>query len=211
LYGSAVWLDPWDVGIGLGDSLEDYRRVEGLPLSNKVFNTRKEVYPLRLDCPGPHATEIAMSNLVYRGLPKKCWVAIPDLHGSYSYHVVVAGLVITNGTLTLSFDLDYVLMWRDSDEVWVENFVPVDLITLVPLGDYPEGTGLELNTWFDDGSDFMSARWLLPEGSQQSDWVASGPPTLPLGWTIVDPGSASSTFVSVATGWSVNPNDIFPE
>jgi hypothetical protein len=209
-YGSAVWLDPWEAGRGIGDSLEDYRRVSGHPISPEVLSTKRTVLPLRTDCPNLKDTALSTSSLVYRGLPKKCWKTIPDLHGPYSYRVVIAGLSITNGLVTLDFDFDYVLLWRDGDGVWVENFVPVDLINLVPLGDYPDGTGLTLEVFFDDGPDLLAAKWILPEGSQQADWEATSDPILPSGWTLVTRGTETSTFVSVDEGWPVNPNDVFP-
>jgi len=210
-YGAGVWLDEWEAGRGLGDSLEDYKRVPGIPISAKVFSTAKTVLPLRTECPQLRDTALSTSSLVYRGLPKKCWKTIPDLHGPYSYRVVIAGLAITNGALTLTFDYDFVLMWRDNGE-WVENFVPVDLVTLVPTEEYPEGDDLVLNVWFDSGGpDLVPVTWLLPEGSQQGDWEATSDPVLPSGWTLVTRGTETSTFVSVDEGWPVNPNDIFPE
>ena len=108
LYGSAVWLDPWEVQNGLGDSLEDYERVEGLPLSTDVLSTAKTVLPLRRDCPGPRATEMSMSSEVYKGLPTKCWRVVDPAPPSPRYRVTFTDVLDTSipGLPVQSFTLD---------------------------------------------------------------------------------------------------------
>jgi len=116
-YGAAIWLDPWEAGRGLGDSLEDYERVEGEPVSDDVFDAKKEVYPLRSGCPEPRSTSLTMSGPVYMDLPTKCWRRSSPLPPADRYRVTFTNVVDTSRpdlptrSFTLDVDKDLILIW----------------------------------------------------------------------------------------------------
>jgi len=152
-YGSGVWLDPWDVQMGLGDSLEDYERVAGEPLDANVLSTKKSVLPLRTNCPGSRETAMAMTAEIFKGLPAVCW-RVKDLPPpSMRYRVTFINVVDTSRpdlpSQTKTLDLDIVPFspwnWLGSGTGYSESIISDEIDSPTPENskaflrvDYPD-------------------------------------------------------------------------
>lgn len=204
-----MWLDPWELLDGIGDTLQEYGRVAGAPVSVNVLNTLKTVLPLRSGCPQSPSDSLVVDDQVYRDLPRKCWKGVPILHGPYSYRVVITGFVVTNGVYTSPLEWDVVTVWFNEEGIWSDDVFRF-LVELSPDGSYPDGAGMTLIGYAAAGFDHLPIlTWVLPEGSQQNNWNVSTLPTVRDGWTIITYGTARIEFVSVSEHWPVNPEDVF--
>ena len=209
-YRSGVWLDSWELHAGIGDSLEGYQRVAGVPVSQNVFKTLKTVNPLRTGCTQFAGEAMPVSTDVYGGMPRKCWSSVPDFTGPHSYLVTVVVFQVTNGARLFTLDFSGVVSWNDLG-FWEYRIGIQAVVRIVPRGGYPGGEGLEITAYEVVGPVATTiATWVLSLGSQQASTDPLPLPNVPVGWTIISPGTASNNFVDVDKDWSVNPADDFP-
>jgi len=209
-YRSGIWLDPWELIDGLGDSLEDYERVEGIPLSDDIVNTNRIVLPLQSGCPSLGDTTMTMSEEIQSGVPTKCWKKDAIRRGHWSYRVNIVGFSANDGTTTYSYSGESLLLWDGGSSTWFPVSGP-SVPFLESVGEYPEGSGFELSAFNPFGnvpSEIFTA--VLSLGQQRSFTTLTAPWVLPIGWSLVDAGEVIVTYERVGDDDPVNPADEYP-
>lgn len=208
--GAGVWLDPWELTEGIGDSMEDYSEVPGEPLPATVFAKRRQVLPLREDCE-PVAGALGMTSDVVNGVPVVCYSEPPVPTVRHTYAAFVDSLFITDGVDTYFIDVPgQTLKWSFSGYWYARDSSGIRL-RLVPEPGYPTGSGMTLWVPFVDSAGRpQEVAWILPMGTQQVGWSLFGSPVMPIGYTFVSLIQTAGQFNPATANWPVNPSDIIP-
>lgn len=208
--GAGVWLDPWELNFGIGDSMEDYSEVPGEPLPAGVYVKRRQVIPLRSDCE-PIGGALVMTDQVSNGVPAVCWDVPPVPTTRHSYVTAVDSLFITDGVDTYFIDVSGTrLKWSFSGYWYYRDKFGLRL-KLIPEPGYPSGAFMTLVVPFiDSAGGSREVAWVLPMGAQQAGWESFGSPVMPAGYSFVSINSVIQEFNPAPANWPVNPEDIIP-
>jgi len=209
-YGAGVWLDPWEVDFGIGDSLEEFARNDGTPLDAGVLSKKRDVYPLRTGCPDRGTTELVMLGEITDGLPTKCWRNPPARHGPYTYRANCPRLVYDAGGGPVETSMEFTLKW-DSVDSWVGSVFPDPFnLALQLLGIYPDGTGWKLYAQFPTGGPLAVFSWVLSLVTYRDNFTVVAHPNFEVNAVFVEMDPIEVTFIPAPDDSYANPEDIFP-
>ena len=209
-YRSGIWLDPWELGDGLGDSMEDYAEYPGEPLPANVLNKRRDVIPLQTSC-DPVDGALLIGGPVTNGIPDVCWRTVPPPASKHSYATAIDHLRISDGARTYVINISAITLKWSFSGYWYYRDASGIRLKLVPESGYPAGSGMSLYaSFFDSAGARQEVSWLLPLGSQQGFWGTFSPPVLPAGYIFESMVDALQAFVPVVSSWPVNPLDTIP-
>jgi len=209
-YGAGIWLDPWEVEFGIGDSLEEFTRVEGSPLDSGILSKKRDVYPLRTGCPDRGATSLDMLGEITDGLPTKCWRDPPSRHGPYTYRVNCPRLVYDAGGGPVETSMEFILKW-DSVDSWVGSVFPDPFnLALQLLGAYPDGMGWKLYAQFPTGGPVALFSWVLTLGTYRNNFTVDLAPSFQVNAAFVGMDPIEVFFEPAPDDSYANPVDIFP-
>lgn len=209
-YASSIWLKEYEVGQGLGDSLEDFTWVAGSPLDPGIKNKSKEVLPLLAGCGTPYDVSYPMAGAVSDGVPTACWRVPPGRHGSYSYRVFVPYLRYDDGSGPRDFSGDFLLAW-DTGIGWNSSgYLGSEGAAMLAYGSYPDGSGWELSLSLHPSLLGRIVNWIFLLREQQEDFTVEVFPDFNPGVTILAMEPVQVAYVHVPDGWPVDPADIYP-